>query len=247
MKTVLAASLLAVTTATAAEKIYSGPPIRALLVTGGGFHDYAKQTELIRKFTQGRANIEWTVVHTAGGGTRAEIPLYDDPAWAKDYDVVVHNACFADTDNLDYVRRILAAHRAGTPAVVIHCAMHCYRALEADDWREFLGVTSRRHEKDKGTFAARPVAPDHPALAGFPQSWTTPLDELYVVEKLWPRATALVVARNPVTGKDEPIVWTNDYHGTRVFGTTLGHDTVTFEDPVFADTLARGIVWAAGR
>ena len=48
-------------------------------------------------------------------------------------------------------------------------------------------------------------------------------------------------------GKDHPVIWTNDYHGTRVFGTTFGHGNATWEDPVFQTLLARGLLWAAGR
>jgi type 1 glutamine amidotransferase len=43
------------------------------------------------------------------------------------------------------------------------------------------------------------------------------------------------------------VVWTNDYKGTRVFGTTYGHSDDTFRDPAFIDLLTRGLLWAAGR
>ena len=59
---------------------------------------------------------------------------------------MIHNECFANTADPDYIRKITNAHKAGVNAVVIHCAMHTYRAAKIDDWREFLGVTSRRHE-----------------------------------------------------------------------------------------------------
>lgn len=50
-----------------------------------------------------------------------------------------------------------------------------------------------------------------------------------------------------VTKEEQPVVWVNDFHGTRVFGTTYGHSDDTFRDPVFINLLARGIVWAAGK
>jgi len=46
------------------------------------------------------------------------------------------------------------------------------------------------------------------------------MDELYVIEKLWPTAKALAVAKSEKDGNDYACIWTNDYHGTRVFGTT---------------------------
>ena len=221
-------------------------PVRALLVTGGCCHNYALQTEAIREAVGALVKVEWTVVNEGGTGTRAEIALYDNPDWARPYGIVVHNACFADTDNPGYIRRIVAAHQAGTPAVVIHCAMHSYRAAGIDDWREFLGVTSRRHDH-QARYPVKTVEPDHPAMKNFPQSWTTPKDELYIVEKTGPRVTVLASSVSEVSGETQPVVWVNDYHGTRVFGTSFGHSDETFLDPVFRELLARGFLWALGR
>ena len=222
--------------------------VRALLVTGGCCHNYPLQTQAIKESiaeTKSLA-VDWTVVNEGGTGTRAEIALYEKADWADAYDIVVHNACFADTANIDYIRRILAAHRAGKPALVIHCAMHSYRAAKEDDWREFLGVTSRRHDH-QARYPVTVAQPGHPVMKGFPASWITPKDELYIVEKVWPDATPLATSVSEVDGAVHPVVWVNDYHGARVFGTTFGHSNETFLDPVFRDLLARGFVWALGR
>ncbi len=45
----------------------------------------------------------------------------------------------------------------------------------------------------------------------------------------------------------DPVSLTNDFAGTRVFGTTWGHGNVTWHDPVFLTMIARGVRWAAGR
>ena len=124
--------------------------------------------------------------------------------------------------------------------------MHTYRALKTDEWREFLGVTSRKHDH-QSNYPVRPVAADHPALRGFPSPWVTPMDELYIVEKLWPTAKALAVAKSEKDGLDHAAIWTNDYHGTRVFGTTFGHSNATWSDPTFIALLAHGLHWAAGK
>lgn len=221
-------------------------PLRALLITGGCCHDYAFQAKALTEGTQPFGEIAWTVVHEGGTSKNAKIALYDHPDWAKPYDVVVHNECFADLDDIHYVRKITAAHKAGKPAVVVHCAMHTYRVLVEDDWREFLGVTSRRHDH-QSTYPVRVVAKDHPILRDFPEKWVTPMDELYVIEKLWPGARALATSASEQDQKDHPVFWVNDYHGTRVFGTTYGHGNATWRDPVFIRVLARGIRWAAGR
>jgi uncharacterized protein len=248
MKLPLLALLLAFLPALtfAADKNVAAKPIRALLVTGGCCHDYDLQTKALTEGSKKLASITWTVVNEGGKTTKAQIPLYDNPAWAKPYDVVVHNECFANTDEPDYIRKITAAHKAGTPAVVIHCAMHTYRAATIDDWREFLGVTSKRHDH-QSNYPVRVLAKSHPALRGFPESWVTPKDELYIIDKVWPKATVLATSKSEKDGLDHPVIWTNDYHGTRVFGTTYGHSNETWQDPVFINLVTRGMLWAAGR
>ncbi len=243
--TAILAGLL-ITSGCAVNRLHSGPPIRALLVTGGCCHNYTFQTAALTEGIAQRANVEWTVVNEGGTGTRAQIALYDNPDWAAPYDIVVHNECFANTDDPVYVRKIVAAHKAGTPAVVIHCAMHTYRAATFDDWREFLGVTSLRHDH-QSRYPVKIVAGEHPVMKGFPTDWVTPMDELYIVEKVWPGTTVLAVSTSERSADDHAVVWTNNFHGTRVFGTTYGHSDDAFRDPIFIELLARGFVWAAGR
>jgi len=40
------------------------------------------------------------------------------------------------------------------------------------------------------------------------------------------------------------VAWTNDYHGTRVFSTSIGHNNVTVADARYLNLVARGILWA---
>ena len=84
-------------------------------------------------------------------------------------------------------------------------------------------------------------------MNGFPAVWTSPKDELYVIEKLWPSAKALATSVSERDGKEYPVAWVNQYGGARVFGTTFGHSDDTFRDPVFLNTVARGFRWAVGR
>lgn len=221
-------------------------PVKALLITGGCCHNYKFQSQALTGGIAKSLNVEWTILHEGGNGTRGQIALYDDPDWAKPYDVVVHNECFADTTDEEYIRKITAAHRAGTPAVVVHCAMHTYRAAKIDDWREFLGVTSRRHDH-QSRYPVKIVAPEHPVMQGFKTDWVTPMDELYIIEKLWPGATALASSVSEQDGREHPVAWVNQYGDARVFGTTYGHSDDTFRDPVFIDLLTRGLKWAVGR
>jgi type 1 glutamine amidotransferase len=221
-------------------------PLRALLITGGCCHNYLFQTQQLTNAVAKLTTTEWTVVMDGGKGTRAEISLYDNPDWAKGFDVVVHNECFADTTNQIYIRKITSAHKAGLPAVVIHCAMHTYRSAAVDDWREFLGVTSRRHDH-QSKYPVKLVEPSHSILKGISDKWVTPMDELYVIEKLWPNAKALATSVSERDGKTYPAVWINQYGKARVFGTTYGHSDDMWRDENFLTLVSRGTLWAAGR
>ncbi len=221
-------------------------PIKALLITGGCCHNYVFQSQALIAGVAKHAKVDWKIVNEGGRGTKAMIPLYKNPNWAKGYDVVVHNECFANTNDKAYVQSITKVHKAGVPAVVIHCAMHTYRAAPFDDWRQFLGVTSRRHDH-QDQYPVQVVAPNHPIMKGFPEDWTSPKDELYIVEKLWPTAQALTVSISQRDGKAHPVMWVNTFGKAKVFGTTYGHNDGTFRDPAFLLAVGRGLLWACDR
>ena len=241
-------ALLATALLTAQPSVHaadSGKPLRALLITGGCCHNYTFQSQTLTNAVAKLARVEWKIVNEGGNGTHAELSLYDDPNWAKGFDVVVHNECFADTKSPDYISKITSAHKGGIPAVVIHCAMHTYRSAEIDDWREFLGVTSRRHDH-QSNYPVKKVT-EHLILNGIPNNWVSPKDELYIIEKLWPNAKALATSKSEQDGKEYPVAWINQYGKARVFGTTFGHSDETFRDPAFLSLVSRGLLWSAGR
>lgn len=230
----------------ACGKTDASGPIQALLITGGCCHDYDFQKQTLTTALSERAPIDWTIVHEGGDSKDFQSKLFNDPNWSNDYDIVVHNECYANTAEPAYIAKVVAAHKAGTPAIVIHCAMHTYRAAEVDDWREFLGVTSRRHDH-QSHYPTTIVAPEHPIIGDFPTDWVSPMDELYIIEKLWPNAKALATGKSEQSGESHPVFWTNQYGKARVFGTTFGHTSETIANPYFQDILARGILWASGR
>jgi len=220
--------------------------IKALVITGGCCHNYEFQAKALTEGISKSVKVDWTVVNEGGNGTKAQISLYDNPDWAKGYDIVIHNECFADTTDAGYIKRITSAHKVGVPAMVIHCAMHTYRTVDFNDWREFLGVTSKFHEH-QSHYSVKIVAPDHAVMKGFKTDWVTPMDELYIILKLWPTATALATSVSEKSGEAQPVVWVNQYGKARVFGTTYGHSDETFSDPAYIDLLTRGFKWAVGK
>ncbi len=222
-------------------------PIRALLVIGGCCHDYAKQKDIITKGISARANVQWVISYDPDTGTKHLNPIYASADWAKNFDVIVHDECCADVNDMNLVNRILEPHRQGLPGIVLHCAMHSYRTTgwnkkEVTPWFEFTGLQTTGHGAQQPiglTFLEK----DSSITMG-QKDWTTINEELYnnFVGKLLDTAQPLIRGKQ---GKSETIVaWTNKYKNkAKVFGTTLGHNNATVNDPRYLDLITRGLLW----
>jgi len=221
-------------------------PLRALMVTGGCCHDYENQKRILSEGISARANVEWTIVHEGGDTREYRVSIYEKPDWAKGYDVVLHNECFGSVNDVAFVEAIAAAHKAGVPAVMLHCSSHSYRAAKTDEWRMCVGITSTSHEKNRD-LEVKTLKAEHPIMRGFPASWHDPADELYKNERLWPNTVPLAQAYGEDTKKDHVVIWVTTYGKARVFATTLGHNNATMSAPVYLDLVTRGLLWACDR
>lgn len=242
---VLVASLMGLVSVSPAVAAELPKPLKVLIVCGGCCHDYNTQKELLSKGMMERAHVDVEVVHQGGTATNSRIPLYEKKNWSKGFDVVIHDECFSDVKDNAYTQNIITPHREGLPAVVLHCAMHCYRD-GTDDWFQFCGVTSRRHGAHY-PHEVMNVDAAHPIMAKFGAAWANPAGELYWIEKLWPDAHPLATSKNKEKGNDEVCVWTNQYGKGRVFGTTLGHHNETVSAPEYLDLVTRGTLWACDK
>ncbi len=241
-------SSLGLSQETKKPKVTKKPVIKALLIAGGCCHDYDNQIQILTQGLSQRANVEWEILLGANSRDR-KLPIYQTDDWAKGYDVIVHNECYGATSDVEFVERIVRGHtKYKIPMVAIHCSMHSYRNAKTDKWRELLGVTSRRHEKraEQGLEVVN-RAPKHPIMIGFGESWATPKGELYVIEKSWPNMSVLASAFGVQGKRDQACIWTNEYQGCRVFGTTLGHHNETMLCQEYLDTVSRGLLWACGK
>jgi len=266
----IVAALIVTAVSSAAD---AAKPLKVLLVAGGCCHDYATQTRLLEQGIEARLRSHVEVVHNPDKSTKATFEIYGDPNWADGFDVVIHDECSADVTDPAYVERILAAHRRGTPAVNLHCAMHSYRwgdykqavpaGADNGGWFEMLGLQSSGHGPqqpieitftDRGHPIAKPLA-----------DWKTINEELYNNIQVLPTAKVVASGRQlvpPKPKKDEPadpaakpteanavVAWVNEYgpNKTRIFSTTLGHNNETVGDDRYLALVVRGLLWAAGR
>jgi type 1 glutamine amidotransferase len=237
-------------------------PLRILLIAGGCCHDYAAQKDVLKAGIESRIRAEVDIEYNPSKGTDTTFPKYDSDDWAKGYDVILHDECSASVDNKDYVKRILDAHRTGTPAVNIHCAMHSYRwgdfrkpVKPGDDnagWYEMIGIQSTGHGP-KLPIDVTFTDTKHPITVGM-KDWQTGKEELYNNVQVFDSAHALATGRQVKKGKDPDakpteakavVAWTNTYgpKKTRIFNTTLGHFTETVADDRYLDLVTRGLLW----
>ena len=224
-------------------------PPRALMITGGCCHDYQNQKQIISEGLSSRVGpIDWTILqYSDSRDVKADI--YRSADWIKDFDIVVHNECFGGVTDGDFVEGIVGAHKKfNVPAIVVHCSMHSYRkAPTADVWREFLGVTSVRHEKQKRSLTVKHAIDqrDNPILASLGGNpWTTPNGELYIIEKQWPTINVLATAHSNETESEHPVIWTNELGSLKIFGISLGHHNETMLDEKWQSVVAAGWKWA---
>ena len=175
--TFLAATLLSLETAQAQDK---PKPIRALLVIGGCCHDYATKGHSHQGNLRAGPCRMGDFLRSGQGDQASQSRSTKSPDWAKNFDVVVHDECCADVTDEAVINRILEPHRAGLPAVVLHCGMHSYRSKgypKTTPWFEFTGLPSTAMVRSS-QLRCRSLTKIAPITKGL-ADWTTINEELY--------------------------------------------------------------------
>jgi type 1 glutamine amidotransferase len=213
--------------------------LKALFLTGGGYHDYKKITPFLTNSLGQRVHISFDVDFT--------MDRLDSKNFADGYDVVIYDLCFDDAQPAR-LENALAAIRGGKPAVMIHCAVHAFRNVKPmiHEWENGVGMRSKVHDK-YGPFEVVKMDATSPILKNWPEHWKTRGDELYQTIEFLPHSHPLLSAESPVTHHVHIVCWTQNYGKGRVFATTLGHDMKTTEDPAYLDLLARGLLWSCDK
>ncbi len=90
----------------------------------------------------------------------------------------------------------------------------------------------------------------HPITKGFPDAWMHTTDECYAylrgpAENVSILATAVSTLKAPELKQKEPVAMVIDYGKGRIFHTTLGHQSESFECVGFITMFTRGVEWAA--
>ena len=135
---------------------------------------------------------------------------------------------------------------------------------EAAMWFDYLGLQSSGHGP-KAPVEIKFSAKKHPITMTL-KNWTTLNEELYNNVQVFPGATSLAEGtqmqmprQRKKKGKNKAkdakpapapkpkkatasVVWVNEYHGARVFSTTIGHYNETVGDSRYLDLVTRGLL-----
>jgi len=235
---IIIASALAIITPSSALADSQKTPLKALFVTGGGYHDYAKLAPFLTTNLSQLINVKFDVAFNMD-------PL-KSKKFADGYDVVVYDVCFDEADPM-LLENALNIARAGKPSVMIHCAVHAFRKSDhVHEWENYCGMRSKVHDPFQ-SFATEKLDAKNPITLSFPADWKTPGDELYQTIELMEGSHPLLRAKSPRDGREHTVCWIHSYGKGRVFATTLGHDFKTAESPDYLRLLSNGLLWTCGK
>ncbi len=133
---------------------------------------------------------------------------------------------------------------SGKPTIGIRTASHAFQNWLVFDKQVLGGNYQNHYGKDAApTVRVHPAAKSHPILRGVAETFSS-AGSLYRNTPLQTNTVLLLTGSIP--DHTEPIAWTHDYKGARVFYTSLGHPK-DFDDEAFRHLLVNAIHWALNK
>lgn len=230
----------------------SADPIKALIITGDNVpaHDWKGTSAILQEFLSEGGKFQVDI----GSAPSKELT---DENLAR-YDVLILN--YRDTAqgspesrwSVDNKEAFLKAVREGKGLVVHHFSSAAFVDPNWDEYEKAIagGWRKQGYHGPKHVFTVKKTDVDHPISAGMPSEFVHKIDELYSNSLMVPGSVVIATAYcDPAkprgTGKDEPVIWVNQYGKGRVVNNVLGHDAEALSDPVYRDWFRRGVEWAA--
>jgi type 1 glutamine amidotransferase len=148
----------------------------------------------------------------------------------------------------DQLKAFQKYFESGKPVIGLRTASHAFQTWLVFD-QQVLGGNYQNHYGNNllPLIVVQPPARQHPILRGLPDSFAS-AGSLYRNSGLQTNTTPLLtgIIRDENMDKLEPVAWTHDYKGARVFYTSLGHPD-DFKDAAFRRLLINAIYWALNK
>ncbi len=184
-------------------------------------------------------------------------PLIFEEKRLNEFDAIIfsnsNNEAFLNEEQRENFQSFI---RSGKGFMAIHSANASER-----DWPwygQLVGETFVRHPLLQ-SFEIKVIDHTHPSTAHLPSPWRWE-DECYYSDHLNPAIHILLAAdlstveddQKPVYpgtvfGDQFPLAWYQEFEGSRVFYTALGHKIEYYQDENFRKHLRGGIVWVLGK
>lgn len=151
----------------------TNPPIKVLYLTGGWYHNYDTQAKMIKEFIPQHINAVVDVNN--------DFNSFSNPQIAEKYDCVIMNFCYAKSKDDKIVANLTNIVKEGKSMLVIHGSMHTFRdaGKTTDEWVNFLGIHSRRHDRNKKAGYKVTKISNDPIVKKLPNNWFVKPGELY--------------------------------------------------------------------
>lgn len=226
--------MFAFSASTAGEK--KTKPLKVCLVSGSFEYDSGTSLALLQKHLEKHYNVECS---------RAFTKVFDDLPGLENLDgcdvmLLYTRRLTIGGDQLERIKKYI---QAGKPLVGLRTTSHAFQKwLELD--KNVLGGNYKGHYNTgpitEVEFTAK--GKGHPILEG-----VKPFKSVASLYKNTGHASDIeVLARGTIPDHSEPLAWTRDYKGGRVFYTSLGH-LKDFDDDNFVRMVVNGLYWAAKR
>jgi len=214
-------------------------PLKVCMLSGSDEYKSDVSLPVFQKYLEQRYNVECTLLKATGRDNLPGLEALDN----CDVALFFTRRLTISGAQLERVKKYC---EAGRPIVAVRTASHGFQ-----NWLEFdkivLGGNYTGHFGNGPTMKATivPGAKSHPILDGVSPTIKS-IYSLYNTAPLSPDCEPLMTGETPASGGTQPVAWTRQYKGARIFYTSLG-GLQDFENAAFRRMLANALFWAANR
>lgn len=217
--------------------------LRVLVLSGGGYHDFAANLSRLLPAVAARQSMTLTelALNPADGAAPTSRRYLEEADLPAEFDVILAYTQ-GDLALPDPLReRLLAFVHGGGGLVALHCALDSHPGWAG--WDDLLRGRFERHPP-YGDVVVKVCDAAHPVVAGLPQEWALRDEFYHLKDCAWDDKRVIMVGTSPEGGELRPVTWTREHGAGRVVCTILGHDQGAHGDARYQQLVAQALAWA---